>query len=157
MCIRDRPTPYCFDQLSTVIMPSSGNLRIWAKDFDAGSYDNCTAKSHLKFSFGADPSDSSKLITCQDFKNGLSQTFTLNIWVIDETGNKDYCSTSIYITRTPGQNCDSTMGISRPVIKPNQNVVVLPANTIPQPAILESPGVSKKSSTSLSFYPNPVS
>lgn len=151
------PTPYCFDQLSTVIMPSSGNLRIWAKDFDAGSYDNCTAKSHLKFSFGADPSDSSKLITCQDFKNGLSQTFTLNIWVIDETGNKDYCSTSIYITRTLGQNCDSTMGITRPVIKPNQNVVVLPANTTPQPAILESLGVSKKSSISLSFYPNPFS
>lgn len=47
---KKKPTPYCISQLTTVIMPSSGNIDIWAKDFDKGSVDNCpTTGCGLKF------------------------------------------------------------------------------------------------------------
>lgn len=42
--IRDckKPTPYCHTGITTVVMPSTGNIEVWAKDLDAGSYDNCS-------------------------------------------------------------------------------------------------------------------
>jgi hypothetical protein len=46
------PTPYCLSDITTVIMPSSGDVAIWAKDFDRGSNDNCTPKDDLFFTFG---------------------------------------------------------------------------------------------------------
>ncbi len=47
---KKKPTPYCISQLTTVVMPSSGNIDIWAKDFDKGSVDNCpTTGCGLKF------------------------------------------------------------------------------------------------------------
>ncbi len=47
---KKKPTPYCISQLTTVVMPSSGNIDIWAKDFDKGSIDNCpTTGCGLKF------------------------------------------------------------------------------------------------------------
>lgn len=52
--VRDRkkPTPYCISQLTTVVMPTSGNIDIWANDFDLGSSDNCEAPGcGLKFTF----------------------------------------------------------------------------------------------------------
>lgn len=47
---KKKPTPYCISQLTTVVMPSSGNIDIWARDFDKGSIDNCpTTGCGLKF------------------------------------------------------------------------------------------------------------
>ena len=47
-----KPTPYCLSQLTTVVMPSSGDIEIWAKDFDRGSFDNCPVTGcGLKFTF----------------------------------------------------------------------------------------------------------
>lgn len=47
---KKKPTPYCISQLTTVVMPSSGTIDIWAKDFDKGSVDNCpTTGCGLKF------------------------------------------------------------------------------------------------------------
>ena len=46
------PTPYCLSDITTVIMPTSGTIEIWAKDFDRGSTDNCTSEDDLIFTFG---------------------------------------------------------------------------------------------------------
>ncbi|MCZ2100684.1 MAG: T9SS type A sorting domain-containing protein [Chitinophagales bacterium] len=47
---KKKPTPYCISQLTTVVMPSSGTIDIWARDFDKGSVDNCpTTGCGLKF------------------------------------------------------------------------------------------------------------
>ncbi len=53
-----KPTPYCISYLTTTTMNSDGTAVIWAKDFDKGSYDNCTPLSELWFTFfGATPVD----------------------------------------------------------------------------------------------------
>jgi hypothetical protein len=56
------PTPYCVS-LSTALMrdpdgtgPRTAMVEIWAKDFDKGSFDNCTSASALYFTFeGTNP------------------------------------------------------------------------------------------------------
>ncbi len=49
---KKKPTPYCISQLTTVVMPSSGMVEIWAKDFDHGSTDNCPVTGcGLRFTF----------------------------------------------------------------------------------------------------------
>jgi len=49
---RKKPSPYCISELTTVIMPNTGQVEIWAKDFDKGSSDNCPLSTcGLKFTF----------------------------------------------------------------------------------------------------------
>lgn len=49
---KKKPTPYCLSELTTVIMPNSGQVEIWAKDFDKGSSDNCPSTGcGLRFTF----------------------------------------------------------------------------------------------------------
>lgn len=86
------PTPVCYYGLSSVVMPLGGMVTIWAKDFNASSYDNCTPAHKLKYSFSANPWEASRTFTCDDLG-----TNPIQIWVHDEYGNKDYCTTFIKI------------------------------------------------------------
>ncbi len=70
-----KPTPYCITYLTTTTMNSDGTAVIWAKDFDKDSYDNCTPKSELWFTFfGAIPVKS--LIDAEHYfkGNGIQAT-----------------------------------------------------------------------------------
>lgn len=87
------PTPICFANLSTVVMPYGGMVTIWARDFDASSFDNCTKAPQLKFSFSPDVHEASRTFTCDDV--GL---VPLQIYVTDQSGNQAYCNTFITIT-----------------------------------------------------------
>lgn len=91
--VRDckKPTPHCLSNLTTVIMPSSGQLTIKANSFNFNSFDNCTPDSLLNFSFTELSKDSLKLLTCADIPNGKEDTIDLTVWVIDQAGNKEYC------------------------------------------------------------------
>lgn len=93
-----KPTPYCFAEIQTVIMPSGGFIDIWAKDFDKGSFDNCGGK--LRFSFSQDPRDTGRRFTCDEV--GLN---SLQMWVTDTTGNQDYCLVKIDI-QDNGNSCN---------------------------------------------------
>jgi hypothetical protein len=84
------PTPVCYYGLSSVVMPLGGMVTIWAKDFNASSYDNCTPAHKLKYSFSANPWEASRTFTCDDLG-----TNPIQIWVHDEYGNSDYCTTFI--------------------------------------------------------------
>lgn len=86
------PSPICYYGLSTVVMPLGGMITIWAKDFNASSYDNCTPAHKLRYSFSANPWEASRTFTCDDLG-----TVPIQIWVHDEYGNKDYCTTFIKI------------------------------------------------------------
>ncbi|MBK8624256.1 MAG: T9SS type A sorting domain-containing protein [Saprospiraceae bacterium] len=49
---KKKPTPYCISELTTVVMPTTGAIEIWAKDFDKGSGDNCPLTGcGLRFTF----------------------------------------------------------------------------------------------------------
>jgi hypothetical protein len=46
------PTPYCVS-LSSAVM-ENGEVELWAKDFDKGSFDNCTPQNNLLFTFNGE-------------------------------------------------------------------------------------------------------
>ena len=124
--IRDckKPTPYCFDGISTVVMSPSGEVEVWATDFDAGSYDNCTTADKLVLSFTDDGESPSWTYTCADIPDGRSQEIEVTIWVIDEAGNKDFCTTTLVLQDNTGNACTDTspltetnIGISSPGAK----------------------------------------
>ena len=51
-----KPTPYCLTSITTAVMNSDGTIAIWAVDYDLGSFDNCTPRNELWFTFeGAKP------------------------------------------------------------------------------------------------------
>jgi len=107
-----KPTPYCYNGIATVIMPSTGKITVWAKDLDAGSFDNCTLADKLKFSFSANSSESSKEFSCADIPDGKSKTIPVEIWVTDEAGNQDHCTTYILLQDNSGNACPDIAGLS---------------------------------------------
>ncbi|MBK9733495.1 MAG: hypothetical protein IPO92_00440 [Saprospiraceae bacterium] len=71
-----KPTPYCITSLTLGLNQNSGNIAIWAKDFNLGSFDNCTDTSDLIFTFdGAIPKDS--LILQQHYFKGNGDIATI--------------------------------------------------------------------------------
>ncbi len=91
------PTPYCLAGITTVVMPTTGTIEIWASDFDLGSFDNCSGD--LRFSFSSNSNNTNMSFGCNDL--GINQ---LQIWVTDAAGNQDFCETMIDIQNTGG--CD---------------------------------------------------
>ena len=80
-CIK--PVAYCQDGLVVGIM-QTGMVTVWAVDFDAGSYDNCS--DELTFSFSADPADDQRTFECGDL--GF---INLKMYITDAAGNQDFC------------------------------------------------------------------
>jgi len=92
-----KPTPYCYSGINTVVMPTTGNITVWAKDLDINSFDNCTQKENLRFSFSEDVNNKSITYNCDSLKKQAFVVFTVRLYVTDEAGNQDYCETSIRI------------------------------------------------------------
>jgi hypothetical protein len=83
-------------------MPSSGCITIWASDFDAGSYDNCTRQSNLHLTIEG---EDSLTICCQDFidkKADDELVIPIKMCVEDEEGNKDCCTTTLVVQDPQG-------------------------------------------------------
>ncbi|MBK8700425.1 MAG: T9SS type A sorting domain-containing protein [Saprospiraceae bacterium] len=91
-----KPTPYCLSEITTVIMEEDGTVEIWASDFNAGSYDNCSPNPNLKYSFSTLVSNASRQFTCADM-TAKTTRFELKIYVTDDAGNQDYCTTHINV------------------------------------------------------------
>ncbi len=104
------PTPYCILSLSTAIM-ETGMIAVWAKDFDRGSFDNCTAQSKLKYSFSKNILDTARIFTCDSLLNVKSKAFKLEMWVTDEDGNQDHCTTLLTV-QDNGNICKSGNSIT---------------------------------------------
>ncbi len=94
-----KPTPYCKNGLVIELM-QTGMVDVWASDFDAGSFDNCTAQNQLKLSFSANVNNTGATFTCDD----LGQQ-PIQMWVTDLAGNQDYCETFIIVQDNMGA-CD---------------------------------------------------
>ncbi|MFK7770642.1 MAG: cohesin domain-containing protein, partial [Saprospiraceae bacterium] len=104
-----KPTPVCIFGIATTVMPSAGAVTIWASDFESGSsYDNCTAYDDLEFSFSQDVTNDNITITCDDIPaNGL---FPITLYVTDEAGNFDFCTTFIDV-QDPNGACPDPTGL----------------------------------------------
>lgn len=89
------PSPVCINGLSTNLnnMPlMDPMIVIWARDFNASSFDNCTPTEDLIYSFSSDVEDVSRTFMCED--QGIQ---TIEMWVTDSEGNQAYCETFIDI------------------------------------------------------------
>jgi len=86
------PTPVCLNGLSAALVPGMGMVEIWATDFEASSYDNCTAFVDLVWSFSSDTTDNLVTFVCEDV--GIQ---VIQMWLTDEAGNQAYCETFVDI------------------------------------------------------------
>lgn len=104
-----KPTPYCVSNITTVIMPSSGQLTIKARSFDLNSYDNCTPAHQLRFSFSELTNDTLRTLTCADIPDGKEAMLDLNMWVTDLQGNNEYCV--VHLTLLDNGNACQDAGV----------------------------------------------
>ncbi len=108
-----KPTPICIQNLSTSTMTNSGTATIWAADFDAGSFDNC---SEVDVFFKDEDGNfvPSLTFTCDDIENGISQIFDLELYAVDELGNHDFCMVSLRVDDF-NDNCPDVNGATNVV------------------------------------------
>lgn len=97
-----KPTPYCITSVTVPLMQPSGMAEIWAKDYDLGSFDNCTPQDSLRFSFSTQLSDDFRIFTCADVPDGRSEKIQLNMYVSDKNGNQDFCTVEIILQDNAG-------------------------------------------------------
>ncbi|MEM1121926.1 MAG: hypothetical protein AAGJ18_15855, partial [Bacteroidota bacterium] len=112
-----KPTPYCLDGLA-IELGTSKEVAIWANDFNINSIDNCTPKTKLAFRIwhsslpneapttleGVEALPTSLDLGCETV--GIQY---VNIYVIDEAGNYDFCTTSLNVQDNMGV-CPATGG-----------------------------------------------
>ncbi len=91
------PTPVCIPEVTTAVMPTSGKISIWAKDFDNGSFDNCSEVELLFFDSIKDDYVPYIEFDCLDL---LQNNFeiALDLYVFDDAANSDYC-TVMYVVQ----------------------------------------------------------
>ena len=103
------PVPLCISGITTAFMDTDGTAVIRAKEFDLGSFDNCSDLSYSVVLSGETPAspDSASFeeqasisFSCAD----LTNFYDLDIWVWDSSGNGDYCTVAILI----GGSCDDS-------------------------------------------------
>lgn len=70
---KKKPTPYCLHISSALML--NGQVELWAGDFNLGSFDNCTSKQNLRYTFDEAYPVASKINQIHYFKgNGQNAT-----------------------------------------------------------------------------------
>lgn len=100
------PTPYLLNGIA-IELAQSGQIDIWANDFDQGSFDNCTAQEDLQFriwhiSLGFNPPVTTQgvldsLPSAVTFDCNYLGTQVVRIYVVDESNNHDFAATFIIV------------------------------------------------------------
>jgi hypothetical protein len=112
-----QPSPVCIQGLSTVVMPVNCEVTLWARDFNASSFDDCTPADELLYSFSADAYEPSRVFNSTNIP-AFGVELAIQIWAADngtdhncngsiswDERNKDYCTTTVVFTDNSG-NCD---------------------------------------------------
>ncbi|MDX1406924.1 MAG: T9SS type A sorting domain-containing protein, partial [Saprospiraceae bacterium] len=77
--------------LSSVVMPSSGEVTLFAQDFYATVLDDCTPAEDMMFSFSGETYQPTFTINCETICENNGPTFDMRIWAADG-GNDLDCS-----------------------------------------------------------------
>jgi hypothetical protein len=126
-------------------MPIGGQVTIWAKDFDASSFDDCTPADELLFSFSGDTYQPSFTYNCDNVP-AFGVELSVQIWVADNgtddncngqiswnERNKDYCTTTIVITDNNGVCQDTTGSLAGEILTEDVQSVELVAVNLTAP------------------------
>src|SRR5690606_2346182 len=96
-----KPTPYCRTGIVTVVMPANGTVEVWAEDLNIGSFDNCPGD--LIYAFDSLGTQLGRTFDCNEL--GLIE---VEMYVIDASGNFDYCTTTVEI-QDPSGSCGNPL------------------------------------------------
>ncbi len=91
------PNPVCMHGISTNLSTNTGTVTIPARVFDVGSWDDCTDKEDLIFTFSSDLSHTHHTWTCDDLAGEKEITFTVEIWVTNKYGHQNRCFTYLKV------------------------------------------------------------
>jgi hypothetical protein len=110
-----KPTPICYQGLSTDLMPTTGEVWLSAEQFDAGSSDGCgvvlAANAAKQFSDdktvelrieAGNPAFGSGVPATNMIWVGCVGIVPIRIWAIDAAGNADYCDTYVDVQNNMG-------------------------------------------------------
>jgi len=110
-----KPVLYCLHGIAVDLMKDAGTIQIWAKDLDINSSDNCTPKDKLQYRIWHEALGEAP--TTEEEVKALPEEITLNcayldnqavnLYVIDEEGNWDFCSTYVNVQDNTGA-CENT-------------------------------------------------
>jgi len=112
------PTPYCLNGLAVDLMPvdtdgdgdiDTGEVELWASDFDAGSYHTCP-QYDVVVSFTPDINDKNMLFTCADFGEAQVMIYATAVDpitgepILDIDGNplQSFCNTFVDVQDNMG-------------------------------------------------------
>ncbi len=84
------PTPYCLGEIVTTLN-EDGVAEIWASDFDNGSFDECIGNDDVIVAFNAAGTELARSYTCDSLTSEITELDVM-IWVIDNNGNADFCT-----------------------------------------------------------------
>ena len=86
-----KPTPICYN--NSIALMATGMIPVNIMHLQNGaSFDNCTAKPDLQFSYSSDVNDTVRTFTCLNL--GIN---TLEVWLTDELGNQDFCTAELTV------------------------------------------------------------
>ena len=100
------PTPVCIQFIATATMDESGESVIWASDFNFGSFDNCDPNPVVEFRDAEGNGTPSLSFTCADLPNGVSAPVAIDLYVVDASGNEDFCTVTLSIQDNDANACD---------------------------------------------------
>lgn len=78
-------------------------VTLWASDIDYGSYDNCSGVE-FRIELGPTPSASAPATSSLTFNQNEIGSHDVVLWVIDESGNENYCVVTVEIILTDCNN-----------------------------------------------------
>ncbi|MEO1624598.1 MAG: hypothetical protein AAFV25_05540 [Bacteroidota bacterium] len=90
---QEQPFAVCIDQIEVELMAVTGTAKLKAGEIEAGlSRDNQTAYRKLHFSFSEDTKNTHLTFDCHNKGRNI-----IELWVTDEAGNQDYCTTVVNV------------------------------------------------------------
>lgn len=107
-----KPTPYMNNVLASSFEGKDHPLKVPARIFNLGSFDNCTNARYLKYSFSPNVNDTIRTIDCT---NAGFQYYT--IYVTDFEGNQDYAE--VYMLAFDNGACSGTLRLSGSIQEAN--------------------------------------
>lgn len=129
-CINDiiAPTPFCIS-LSTALATGQNPIELFAVDFDAGSFDNCTIDQNLRFTFDDthpddDPNFNPSFNSSSKFFPPTPATLEQDIFIWDERGNRDFCRVTLQIGSGNEGTDEVVFEFSDVVVPPNSKICV---------------------------------
>lgn len=97
------PTPICYGEVVWTL-DQDGTAEIWASDFNHKSEAGCGTNNQLRFSFNAEGTQPGRVFTCADIPNGVSARIPLRMYVIDQSGNFDFCEVTLFLQDSQNTN-----------------------------------------------------